>query len=234
MEKGIQIGKADNPQVMAYNVRPEDRRIKSYFEVVNTTATPHIILPIIAMSDGGSTGTLTLPARKIDMLGLAPIEGKAGRTSVTGVVMGATSVKLSFQPFVVVKFYFSRGEGKEIETREVATFATCHEAEYQKYMATKLAEGTTMMPGVSAEGAASVELPVTPTPPITAEAVAAPTTPPSTAIAKVVLSPTYHSPVDRPQQQVALGQDLLGKLAVHADFANSVLWVVEEVPSEEW
>mmetsp|Transcript_66927 Transcript_66927/g.131769 ORF Transcript_66927/g.131769 Transcript_66927/m.131769 type:complete len:248 (+) Transcript_66927:73-816(+) len=240
--KGVQIEKKDYPEDMLYNVRTDDKRIKSYFEIVNDTATPPIVLPVIAMSDGGSCGSLTLPARKIDMLGLTPIKGKAGRKSVTGVVKGVASVKLTFQPLVIVKFYFIRDGETEIETREVATLATCHETEYQQYMNTKAAaegsakaaaEGSAKAAAEGSSATESVQLPVTPLPPPEADAETAPTTPPATAIAKVTLSPAYHRPIDRPDQQVALGQEVLGKLAVHADFAHSVLWVEEEVPTEE-
>ena len=215
---------------MVYICKSKDTRIKSYFEIVNTSVEPNVILPVIAMSDGGSMGQLTLPARKIHQLGLKPMSGKEGKMNISGVVPGASSVKLVFSPHVVVKFYFKRSAESEVEHRAVATFATCHERDYLNYMATK-DEAPTQI-------AADQELPVTPAPPgegSSATAPSEPTTPPASAIGMVPLhlSPAYHRPIDKPEQQVALGQELLGKLAVHADFANSVLWVEEEVPIDE-
>jgi hypothetical protein len=223
---------------MQYNVASNDKRIKSYFEIVNTTKKPHVILPVIAMSDSGSMGSLTLPARKIAMLGLTPIEGKAGRTQIGGVVEGAVAWKLRFEPHVVVKFYFSRAGSSEIETREVPTFATCAEDEYKAYLNTvppalNAVPEKAVEAAVLKEAASDEELPVTPIPVTETAPDASHGTPPATAIAMVTLSPTYHRPVELPKQQVALGTDVLAKLGVHADFARSVLWVEEELPFED-
>lgn len=236
--KGVQLSKEQYPEGIIYNVRPGDIRIKSYFEICNVTRNPPVVLPIIAMADGGSCGHLTLPACKIDMLGLTPIAGKAGKTSVKEEVRGAVSVKLVFEPFVVVKFYFVREGMTDVESREVVAIATCHETDYVQYMTEKATVGTDMSMASLGyelnEATKSVDLPVTPIPPSDEDIAAAPTTLPASAIAQITLSPAYHRPLERPDQQVALGQQVLGELAVHADFANSVLWVEEEVPAWEY
>ena len=223
--KGAQI---NIPKNMNYNCTPSDKRIKSYFEIVNDSVSPPIILPVGALSDGGSMGQLTLPARKISQLGLVPHGGKAGRIQTKGTVPGATTGKLLFVPHVIVKFYFVRQQTNEVNTRECITFATCYETEYNDYL-TAAATKADAAAATTQSGAETV-LPVSPLPDAEPPAAAEPSAPPAPAhIAAVNLSPVTAA---FPCQQVALGQEVLSKLAVHADFAKTVLWVEEEEATE--
>lgn len=216
LARGIQV---DFPSNVNYSCVPTDTRIKSYFLIVNDTVVPNIELPVVAMSDGGNSGQLTLPARKIHFLGLTPKAGKAGKFGVKGTIAGVTAVKLVFVPHVTIKFFFSRDNSITIEARECLAFATCQETEYNNFITALVTASTTN----------TVTGPATPPPaPITQPLFPIIETPP-TAIAKVTLSPAYHRPVGSPDEQVALGHEVLAKLSVHADFGHSVLWVEEEV-----
>jgi hypothetical protein len=222
--KGTQI---PFPPTINYGCPTSDKRIKSYFTIVNDSVEPNVELPVVALSDGGNTGELTLPAKKIVQLGLKPKAGKAGKFGVKGTISGASTTKLLFVPHVVVAFHFRREKSTDIETRECPAFATCQESEYEDYVRNK---ATVEDFSVSSTGPV-VTAPVSPLPDVLLGKadVSSEFPPPTTAIAKVPLSPAYHRPTNCPDQQVALGHEVLSKLAVHADFEHSVLWVEEEV-----
>jgi hypothetical protein len=228
-----------------------DNRIRATFTITNDAL--HREFVATALIDGGDTGELTLPAKKIVELGL---QHDSIRQTLGAHGSGR---KYKFKPPVTLSLTFKRPDGS-VETRETSAYAHCNAVDYDFFEQSLREEGKFVKDTVSVgemgaqmtmvkfsgenedasphnneiepflattEGVlhASEDEATTHLTPLKSHS--------SHTVAILKLSPTEHRPADLKNQVVRIGAETLSKLNVLADFAKKTLEIEEDESYDE-